>query len=219
MNKIIIEDILTNVSLKLEPNSTVTYIALNPIEERQFILPEGAKLNYIAVNFESTTAKLLVELVGEGADFEGQTLTIGDKGLFSYQQEINHKAKATTSYITNLALSFGDSQIKYETIGHIFNKMNKSNCRQLAKGIIISENSSIEAKPILLIDENDVYAYHGAAIGKMNDDELFYLMSRGLTQEEALALLVSSMINPLVEALPTEVKPTIKSEIEKRIKL
>ena len=57
---------------------------------------------------------------------------------------------------------------------------------------------------ILLIDEYDVHANHGAAIGKMSDDELFYLMSRGLSNKEAFKLILSGIINPFMDNLLDE---------------
>ncbi len=219
MNNIIIEKDNLDVLYTLKPNTNLTYIATKRINNRKFILEEGSNLNFIQINFLANDCNLEVILKGEGANFEAHTLTIGDYGNYNYKQMISHEAKHTNSNIINLAISLLSSKIKYDTTSHILNKMKKSNCRQLAKGIIISPESSIEAKPILLIDENDVYAYHGAAIGKMSDNELFYLMSRGLTKDEALNLLVGALINPVLKMLPENLKNDVSKEIEKRIKL
>ena len=62
----------------------------------------------------------------------------------------------------------------------------------------------LKSLPILLIDEYDVHANHGAAIGKMSDDELFYLMSRGLSNKEAFKLILSGIINPFMDNLLDE---------------
>lgn len=219
MNKIIIEKDSNDVNLEISANTEVTYIALKPNLKREFTIHEDATLTLYYINFSQIKNQLDVKLVGKNANFIGNTLTIGQNDNYDYIQNIMHLAKNTKSNIVNLAISLGNSDINFTTTSHILNKMTKSECRQLAKGIIISKDSSISAKPILLIDENDVFAYHGAAIGKMSDDSLFYLMSRGLTQEEALKLIIGGMINPFVAALPSDLQKDINIEIEKRIKL
>jgi Fe-S cluster assembly protein SufD len=92
--------------------------------------------------------------------------------------------------------------------------MPKSNCRQLSKGVVMDNESSVTAKPILLIDEYDCFASHGATIGKMSDEDLFYLMSRGLTKNEAFFLILSGIIKPFVDRLPSE---ELKNDTMKRI--
>lgn len=215
----LIETKSSDVNLTIKSGEDLTYIALCDSKKRTFTLESNANLTYLSVNFTSKVEELVVDLVGEGANFIGKTLTIGTSGLYKYSQTITHKAKNTNSNITNLAISLGDAKVYFETVGHILNKMSNSNCRQLAKGIIVSDASEITAKPILLIDENDVFAYHGAAIGKMSDEALFYLMSRGLNKDEAVKLMIAALINPVVLSLPEEIKTSISSEIEKRIKL
>ena len=209
----------SDIVYNLKANEEVTYIALKDVNNRIFNLKENTKLNYLNLNFNSKYDNLVVNLRGYNANFTGKTLTIGTSGAYTFNQVVNHHAKSTNSNITNLCLSLGNAKIAYTTIGHIFNGNTKSKCQQLAKGIIISDKSEIKAEPILLIDENDVFAYHGAAIGKMSDDELFYLMSRGLSKDDALKLMVQAIINPFVEELPEELKKETNKKIEKRIKL
>ena len=65
-------------------------------------------------------------------------------------------------------------------------------------------DSKITSLPILLIDEYDVEANHGASIGKMSDDDLFYLMSRGLNKTEAFLLMLEGIVNPFIQAIENE---------------
>ena len=94
--------------------------------------------------------------------------------------------------------------------------MAKSKCVQLSKGIIMDDEAKITSKPILLIDEFDVIANHGASIGKMSDDSLFYLMSRGLTKKDAFLLVLNGIINPFIEKIFNE---ELKNEIIKQLTL
>ena len=77
---------------------------------------------------------------------------------------------------------------------------------------ILDPTGECLAEPILLIDYYDVKAYHGATIGKISDDDLFYLMSRGLTKEEAFMLIINGLIEPFVKRIHDE---SIKEETMK----
>ena len=94
--------------------------------------------------------------------------------------------------------------------------MSKSKCAQLSRGIVMDDKSMIQAKPILLIDEFDCFANHGASIGKMSDEDLFYLMSRGLTKNQAFLLILGGIIRPFIESIPNE---EIRNELEEQIRI
>ena len=78
----------------------------------------------------------------------------------------------------------------------------------------MDDESNITANPILLIDEYDCFANHGAAIGKINDEDLFYLMSRGLSKNEAFTLMLQGMIRPYIDSIPLE---SLKKQIEEKV--
>ena len=90
--------------------------------------------------------------------------------------------------------------------------MKNSDVRQITKGLILDPTGECLAEPILLIDYYDVKAYHGATIGKISDDDLFYLMSRGLTKDEAFMLIINGLIEPFVKNVHNE---EMKNEIMK----
>ena len=71
-------------------------------------------------------------------------------------------------------------------------------------GLILDNISKSDAIPILKIENSDVHAAHEATVGKIGDEEIFYLMSRGLSHEEAVNMIVSGFIEPVSKALPLE---------------
>lgn len=79
----------------------------------------------------------------------------------------------------------------------------------------MDDTSSVISKPILYIDEYDVVANHGASIGKMSDESLFYLMSRGLSKTEAFLLILEGIVSPFLRQISDE---TIKNQIEKEVR-
>ena len=81
----------------------------------------------------------------------------------------------------------------------------------------MDNDSVVVAKPILLIDEFDCFANHGASIGKMSDEDLFYLMSRGLTKNEAFLLILQGIINPYLASIPREeIRNSLQEQISNR---
>ena len=87
-----------------------------------------------------------------------------------------------------------------------------------AKGLTLSENAKIKAMPNLFIDEYDVIAAHAASIGSISKDDLFYLMSRGLTLEEASKLIVLGFVQPLLDKIDNkELREEIKQNFEEKL--
>jgi Fe-S cluster assembly protein SufD len=82
--------------------------------------------------------------------------------------------------------------------------MKNANAFQTLKGIITSDESIVEVNPILLIDEYDVKAGHGATIGKIEEDQLYYLQSRGLTRKEAEKLIINGFLQPIIDEIDDE---------------
>ena len=118
----------------------------------------------------------------------------GEKQTFQY--DIYHQKEATVSTMNNYAISKNNSLLDIKSNGIIEKKAKQAQLHQKTKGLIVDEYSIIEADPILKIKEFDCIAGHGASIGAINEDELYYMMSRGLSQEEAEKLIIAGFINP-----------------------
>jgi len=82
--------------------------------------------------------------------------------------------------------------------------MKQANAFQTLKGIITSDLAIVEVNPILLIDEFDVKAGHGATIGKIEEESLYYLMSRGLSRVEAEKLIINGFLKPVIDEIDDE---------------
>lgn len=122
----------------------------------------------------------------------------------SFKQLMQHNAPDTEGYIENYGVSNNESTLVFEGIGKINKNMKRSIARQSNKGIILSKKAILEANPLLLIDEYDVVASHGAAIGKIDDEQLYYLMSRGLTLSQAERLIISGFLSPVLKVVQSE---------------
>ena len=108
-----------------------------------------------------------------------------------------------------------------DTAGYIKNGASKTNMLQKSKGIILDIDSKISASPELYIDEYDCMASHGASIGSIDEADIYYLMSRGLTRSDAEKLIVYGFFNPYLAFIKDEnilayIKKIIESKLELR---
>src|SRR5690625_6411293 len=94
----------------------------------------------------------------------------------------------------------------------------RANAEQESRVLMLSEKARGDANPILLIDEDDVTAGHAASVGRVDPLQLYYLMSRGITEEEAERLIIHGFLAPVVSQLPIEsVKEQLTQLIERKV--
>ncbi len=122
----------------------------------------------------------------------------------TFRQMIEHNAPETEGFIENYGVSNHASSLLFEGVGKINKHMKHSVASQSNRGIVLGQDSRLDANPLLLIDEYDVEASHGAAIGKIDEDQLYYLMSRGLTLKVAERLIISGFLSPVLRILTTD---------------
>ena len=203
-NVVLSEAIINNLEICVLEGAVlnIDYIASDIINiKEEFALKENSSVNFKVISPYPYKDNLIVNLNGINAKFEGKYLVLSRNFNSESTAIINHNAKNTSSNVSNFGISLGNSEIVFETTGKIASGMSKSSCKQLSRGIVYGKKSAVISKPILLIDEYDVSANHGAAIGEMSDDELFYLMSRGLSHDEAFRLILSGIVNPFLDSL------------------
>ena len=203
----------TEVVLFVEEGSTVNYFVVNSTSNKRTFNVEGT-LNVVEINVDKTSDSLLIKLEKENAEAYVKNLVIANNIESTFIQNITHNSKYTFSNIENVGISFDGGNITFDTTGKIEKGMSKSKCSQLSRGVVMDNKSTVTAKPILLIDEYDCFANHGASIGKMSDDDLFYLMSRGLTKDEAFLLILQGIVRPFISSIPNE---EIRNEIENNV--
>ena len=107
----------------------------------------------------------------------------------------------------------------FNGIGYIKHGGTKSIANQESRVLMLSENARGDANPILLIDEDDVEAGHAASVGRVDPEQLYYLMSRGISQKaERLGLVIHGFLDPVVRELPIEdVKRQLREVIELKV--
>ena len=115
-----------------------------------------------------------------------------------------HFAPHTTSKITSKSISKGSGQASYRGLVKVHKGAHHVKNSVVCDALLLSENSRTDTFPYIEVEEDDVSIGHEASVSKVGEEQLFYLMSRGLSEEEATTMVVSGFIEPLVKELPME---------------
>ena len=184
-------------------NSNVNYYVIDSSNTNKEFNILG-NLNLLGISLNKTDDLINVNLNKENAIFESRYLSFAKSINVNCHINVYHNKKSTISNVSNFGVALDGGNIMFDVVSKIEKGMAKSNAKQLSRGVVIDDNSKVSAKPILLIDEYDCFANHGASIGKISDDELFYLMSRGLSKNDACLLILEGIIKPFIDAIPLE---------------
>lgn len=202
-----------NIEITGLDSSVINYTILNSYNtKREFNIYGELYINEIVLH--ETLENLNVKLLNENSNCDVKCLVISSNMENKFMQYIDHLKPYTKSNISNVGVAINGSKITFDTTGKVEKGMNNSKCAQLSRGIVMDDISSVTTLPILLIDEYDCFANHGATIGKMSDEDLFYLMSRGLSKKEAFLLILQGIINPFISAIQID---GLKNEIAKQV--
>lgn len=212
----------SQVNLKVNNYASVKYDVLNILETnvlRTIDLYASSLVKMNTVSLKNVVDNTVVNLIDKYASFTLDNLLILINGKQTITTRTNHNSVSGKSYINNVGVAIKNADIFFDTTGFVAPQMEKNDCRQLSKGIIIGDNAHITERPILLIDNYNVNAYHGASIGKMSEEQLFYLMSRGIPKKDAFMLILEGLIAPFLENIKDEnkrleVSNTISSMLE-----
>jgi Fe-S cluster assembly protein SufD len=172
--------------------------------ERSVAVSAGAslQLSTLILNGGDTSVKDRLSIIGEGGILRSETLgVLSGEDSIDAAQTVRHEAPNSVSDLVNSLVASDASQIVFDVTGAILKGKAGSRCKQQNRGVLLGEKASIEVSPKLLIDEYDVEAGHGCAIGRINADELFYLSSRGLDPMTAKRLVVSGYTAPYVQRI------------------
>jgi Fe-S cluster assembly protein SufB len=144
-------------------------------------------------------------LMGPGA--HGEILSMAFAGPGQHQDaggKVIHFAHGTSSKITSKSISKGGGRTSYRGLLKVYKGAHDVRSNVVCDALLLDERSRSDTYPYIEIDEEDVTIGHEATVSKVGDEQLFYLMSRGLSKEEATTMVVSGFIEPLVKELPME---------------
>lgn len=134
----------------------------------------------------------VIELNGEYASIDYKIHTIS-KNTQKYDLVVYHNSRCTKSNIISKGVNIDEGSLSFNVTGNVYNGIVNCELNQNSRIITMNENNC-SINPNLLIEENDVVANHAALIGKFNEQEIFYIMSRGIKREDAIKLLTKGFL-------------------------
>ena len=174
---------------------------------KRAIAEEGAVMEWVDGNLGSrvTMKYPSVYLNGEGA--HGEVLSIAFAGEEQHQDaggKIVHNAPNTTSKIISKSISKNGGRTSYRGLIKASKDATNCNSNVVCDALMLDEYSQSDTYPYIEVDSDQVNIEHEARVSKIGEEQLFYLMSRGLSEEDASAMIVNGFIEPLVKELPME---------------
>lgn len=171
------------------------------------------------INDGNTLSENSTNLEGDGASADTKTVSIGS-GVQkqNFDNYIRHVGKATVSRLLVRGVQEDASNSIFNARTKIERGASQADGEQVQRVLMLSDQARGDANPILLIDEYDVIAGHAASVGRVDQEQLYYLMSRGIKKETAEKLIVEGFLEPVVNLLPIEgVKKQLAELIERKV--
>ncbi|MBI3953385.1 MAG: SufD family Fe-S cluster assembly protein, partial [Chloroflexi bacterium] len=156
-----------------------------------------------------------VYLMEPGA--HGEILSVAFAGKGQHQDaggKVVHAAPHTTSQIISKSISKGGGRTSYRGLIKVYPDAEDVKSHVRCDALLMDEDSRSDTYPTMEIDNQRVNIGHEATVSKVGDDQLFYLMSRGITEEEATKMVVNGFIEPIAKELPMEYAVELNRLIE-----
>lgn len=170
-------------------------------ESLEYILKKNSQLTLVLIVSEAIVADIhvVVRLTGRQAAVTviGLVVGRGNNNIAIHTEQI-HEAPETTSNLLVKAALFDNAEFAYDGIIRIEKNAQKSDAYQKNENLLLSGDAHVRSDPALEILANDVRCTHGSTTGKINEDQLWYLASRGLSLEEATRVLVDGFFEHAV---------------------
>ena len=167
---------------------------------------------YAELSDESLKANYQYHLDGEGsACYVRMAILSSSDEKKKYNVSITHHKPHTTGIMDNYGVVKEKGQLVIDGVGTITKGQHGSESHQTNKIMVFDKDCVASANPYLFIDEYDVKASHAAGVGKMDEEHLYYLESRGLTKKQSMQLITYGYLKPVLEVIDDE---TLRSQFE-----
>jgi len=168
---------------------------------------EGATVEWIDGNIGSKLTMKYPGIYLMGRKAYGETLSIAFAGKNQHQDtgaKMVHLAPDTTSKITSKSVSRANGRSTYRGLLKVAKGATNVKATVRCDALLLDDTSKTDTYPYMEIDQDDATVTHEATVGKIGDEQIFYLMSRGFSEEEALSLIVNGFMEPFTKELPME---------------
>ena len=216
------------VELYLKRGARATYLQIQNwsrrlwgISHQRAVLDADSQLHWAAAGLGSrlhwTAQDVCLRAPGSNSKLFGLTFADGRQHL-DYQTRQDHTAPHTESDLLFKGVVLDRARTVFRGVLHLRKEAQQTNAYQATHSLLLSPRARADALPILEIEADDVRCKHGSTTGRVDDEQIFYLMSRGLSRQEAQRLIVQGFFETVITEFPVEgVQEKIRLAIEDRI--
>ena len=198
----------------------VVFISENGLE-REIKVEAGQKTGMVLIVLTGTSCdiRLDVTLAGEGAeaDIYGAYVCGADERV-KIAVDMHHEVPHCNSRQLFKGIAGGTSRVDFYGKIIVAQDAQRTEAYQENHNILLSDDAKVDTKPQLEIYADDVKCSHGATIGRLNEEEQFYMRSRGITLEDARVLQMISFLAPVLDAVPESDRESIAMQLESAIR-
>jgi Fe-S cluster assembly protein SufB len=174
---------------------------------KRAVAQQDATMEWVDCNLGSkTTMKYpAIYMMGKGA--HGEILSVAFAGKGQHQDaggKVVHGAPYTSSIVTSKSISKDGGRASYRGLLKVYPGAEGAKSNVRCDALLLDETSRSDTYPYIEVDEDNVTIGHEASVSKIGEEQLYYLMSRGLSEAEAATMIVSGFIEPIVKELPME---------------
>lgn len=188
---------------------------------RSAYLTDGSHIQWAigAMNDGLILNDISTELVGRGSQAKANVVSIATGDQYqAINTRLTNIGQKTVGHILQHGVILEQANLVFNGIGHILKGAKGSDAQQESRVLMLSNDARGDANPILLIDENDVTAGHAASVGKVDQRQMYYLMSRGIDYETAQRLVIRGFLGSVIGAIPSkEIRQTLTETIERKL--
>ncbi len=174
---------------------------------KRAVAHEGATMEWIDGNLGSKVTMKYPAVYMTGEHAKGEVLSVAMAGEGQHQDagaKMVHAAPHTSSTIVSKSIARGGGRTSYRGLVQVLEGSHHSKSTVKCDALLVDTVSRSDTYPYVDIREDDVAMGHEATVSKISEDQLFYLMSRGLSEDEAMAMIVRGFIEPIAKELPME---------------
>lgn len=171
------------------------------------VVEEDGLMEWVDGNLGSGVTMKYPAVILKGARAHGEVLSIafaGDDQHYDAGAKAIHLAPDTTSIITSKSISKGNGRSGFRGLVRVARGAERAQSKVVCDALLLDPESRSDTYPYIDVSEDDTIIEHEATVSKIGEDQLFYLMSRGLSEEQASAIIISGFLEPFVKELPME---------------
>jgi Fe-S cluster assembly protein SufB len=212
------------VEIMAKPSSRVRYTTVQNWSQNVYnlvtkraVAQEKATMEWVDCNLGSKLTMKYPSIYLLGREAHGEILSIAFAGEGQHQDaggKIIHAAPRTSSSIFSKSISKDGGRSTYRGLLEVADGATESRSKVVCDALLLDEDSRSDTYPTIRIGENDADVGHEATVSKIGDEQIFYLQSHGLDEEEASKMIVNGFIEPVTKELPMEYAVELNRLIE-----